>query len=172
MMTSACIASMLARVSCRVSPLTELDELDAMARVSALSRFAASSNEVRVRVLGSWNQFTTSRPLSRGTFLIPLLRSKTSMNCGAVSRISSSSARDNSRMPSRSFLVQTVLASRKMSAPASRPSTRGIQQHHVLVVDFTAAPTHTLPVAWPEPAGIRLMQFAPAPVHEAGQLGA
>jgi hypothetical protein len=42
--------------------LDEDDELAAMERVSALRRLAASSKEVRVRVLGSWNQLTTKRP--------------------------------------------------------------------------------------------------------------
>ena len=42
----------------------------AMFSVSALSRFSAISNEVRVRVLGSKNRLTTVLPRSAGTFLI------------------------------------------------------------------------------------------------------
>ena len=41
-----------------------------MLSVSALSRFSAISNDVRVRVLGSKNRLTTVRPRSVGTFLI------------------------------------------------------------------------------------------------------
>ena len=42
----------------------------AMFSVSALSRFSAISNDVRVRVLGSKNRLTTVLPRSAGTFLI------------------------------------------------------------------------------------------------------
>ena len=41
-----------------------------MLSVSALRRFSATSNDVRVRVLGSKNRLTTVRPRSVGTFLI------------------------------------------------------------------------------------------------------
>ena len=41
--------------------------------VSALRRFSAISNDVRVRVLGSKNRLTTVRPRSVGTFLIGAL---------------------------------------------------------------------------------------------------
>ena len=50
---SGCIASMFSAVSTSVSPFSTLDEATAMFSVSALSRFSAISNEVRVRVLGS-----------------------------------------------------------------------------------------------------------------------
>ena len=64
------IASRLSAVSTSVSPLTTLDVATAMFSVSALSRFSAISNEVRVRVLGSKNRLTTVLPRSVGTFLI------------------------------------------------------------------------------------------------------
>ena len=44
------IASRLSAVSASVSPLTTLEDATAMLSVSALSRFSAISNEVRVRV--------------------------------------------------------------------------------------------------------------------------
>ena len=47
------IASMFIAVSASVSPLSTLDAATAMFSVSALRRFSAISNEVRVRVLGS-----------------------------------------------------------------------------------------------------------------------
>jgi hypothetical protein len=47
------IASRLRAVSASVSPLTTLDVPMAMLSVSALRRFSAISNDVRVRVLGS-----------------------------------------------------------------------------------------------------------------------
>ena len=50
---SGAIASMFSAVSTSVSPLSTLDAATAMFSVSALSRFSAISNDVRVRVLGS-----------------------------------------------------------------------------------------------------------------------
>ena len=52
-MTSGAIASMFSAVSTSVSPLSTLEAATAMFKVSALRRFSAISNEVRVRVLGS-----------------------------------------------------------------------------------------------------------------------
>ena len=57
-------------MSSSVSPLVTLEVAVAMLSVSALSRFSAISNDVRVRVLGSKNRLTTVRPRSAGTFLI------------------------------------------------------------------------------------------------------
>ena len=68
------IASMFRAVSTSVSPLTTLELAMATPSVSALSRFSAISNDVRVRVDGSKNRFTTVRPRSAGTFLICALR--------------------------------------------------------------------------------------------------
>jgi hypothetical protein len=48
--TSACIASRVATVSRKLSPLLVLDDEPPRLTTSALSRFPASSNEVRVRV--------------------------------------------------------------------------------------------------------------------------
>ncbi len=64
------IASSVRAVSSSVSPLTTLDPAVVMPRVSALSRFSASSNDMRVRVLGSKNRLMMVRPRSVGTFLI------------------------------------------------------------------------------------------------------
>ena len=54
--------------------------------VSADNRFSANSKEIRVRVDDSKKRFTTVIPRKGGTFLIG--RSRTSLNCPAVSRIS------------------------------------------------------------------------------------
>ena len=52
-MTSGDIASRFIAVSICVSPFTTLDWATARLSVSALSRFSATSNDVRVRVDGS-----------------------------------------------------------------------------------------------------------------------
>ena len=51
-------------------PFVTLDCATAMLSVSALRRFSATSNDMRVRVLGSKNRLTTVRPRRVGTFLI------------------------------------------------------------------------------------------------------
>jgi len=79
------IASRFIAVSTSVSPLTTLDDAIATFRVSALNRFSAISNDVRVRVLGSKNRLITVRPRSVGTFL--MVRWPTSFIASAVSRI-------------------------------------------------------------------------------------
>ncbi len=61
-----------------------------MPSVSALSRFSAISNDMRVRVLGSKNRLMTVRPRSVGTFLIG--RVPISFIATAVSRMSSISS--------------------------------------------------------------------------------
>src|SRR6476619_2853474 len=65
-MISACIASILRAVSSNVSPLTTLLEEGEKLITSALNRLAASSNDVRVLVLGSKKRFTTVRPRNAG----------------------------------------------------------------------------------------------------------
>ena len=69
-MMSACIDSMFLAVSSKVSPFTMLLVDGEKFMTSALNRFAASSKEVRVRVLGSKNRLTTVFPRKAGTFLI------------------------------------------------------------------------------------------------------
>ena len=96
---SGAIASRLCTVSASVSPFTTLDCAIAMLSVSALRRFSATSNDVRVRVLGSKNRLTTVLPRSAGTFLI--VRVPTSFIASAVSRISTISSGVRSAMPSR-----------------------------------------------------------------------
>jgi hypothetical protein len=59
----------LRTVSISVSPLVTLEVAVAIDSVSALSRFSAISNDVRVRVLGSKNRLTTVRPAQRRHFL-------------------------------------------------------------------------------------------------------
>ena len=76
-----------------------LDVAAAMLSVSALRRFSATSNDVRVRVLGSKNRLTTVRPRSAGTFLT--VRDPTSFIASAVSRIRTISSGVRSAMPSR-----------------------------------------------------------------------
>ena len=96
---SGAIASMLLTVSSSVSPLTTLDVETARLSVSALRRFSAISNDVRVRVLGSKKRLTMVRPRSAGTFLIA--RSPTSRIASAVSRMRVISSVERSLIPSR-----------------------------------------------------------------------
>ena len=64
------IASRFRAVSTRVSPLETDEPAVATFTVSALSRFSANSNEMRVRVEASKNRLTMVLPRSAGTFLI------------------------------------------------------------------------------------------------------
>src|SRR5439155_6534933 len=77
-----------------------------MFTASADKRFAAISNEVRVRVEGSKKRLMTVRPRSAGTFLTS--RREMSRNVSAVSSRCVISPADKSRMPRRSFLSKVV----------------------------------------------------------------
>src|ERR1041385_5446986 len=106
---SACIASILRAVSSKVSPLTTLLDDGEKLITSALSRFAASSNDVRVLVLGSKNRLTTVRPRRAGTFLIS--RPLTSLKESAVWRINPISSADKGARLSRSFRFSLIAPS-------------------------------------------------------------
>ena len=80
------MASRLRAVSTSVSPFDTLEPADATLTVSALSRFSANSNEIRVRVEASKNRLTIVAPRNVGTFLIA--RSEISRNGTAVSSTS------------------------------------------------------------------------------------
>jgi hypothetical protein len=82
---SACMADRLAMVSSRLSPLAALERAMSRLMTSALSRLAAISKVVRVRVLFSKNRLNTLLPRSSGTFLTS--RSLTLRKVPAVSRI-------------------------------------------------------------------------------------
>src|SRR5207249_10497628 len=73
---------------------------------SALRRNAASSNEVRVRVLGSTKKLTSVLPRSAGTFLIS--RVPTCLKASAVSRMKLISSAESSRSPSKSLRFQFI----------------------------------------------------------------
>src|SRR6188472_2324955 len=104
---SACNASRLRAVSLSVSPLVRLDVVAAILITSALSRNAASSKEVRVRVLGSTKKLTSVLPRNAGTFLIS--RVPTCLNASVVSRTKLISSAVSSRRPSKSLRVQRVV---------------------------------------------------------------
>src|SRR4026209_3018250 len=101
---SACNASRLRAVSLSVSPLVRLDVVAAMLITSALSRNAASSKDVRVRVLGSTKKLTRVLPRNAGTFLIS--RVPTCLNASVVSRTKLISSAVSSRRPSKSLRAQ------------------------------------------------------------------
>src|SRR3954462_6483226 len=103
---SACNASRLRAVSLSVSPLVRLEVVAEILMTSALRRNAASSNEVRVRVLGSTKKLTRVLPRNAGTFLIS--RVPTCLNASAVSRIKVISSAESSRNPRRSLRFQRV----------------------------------------------------------------
>src|SRR4051812_38628995 len=88
---SALSAWMFWAVSRSVSPLVVLEDAASNEIVSALRSFAAISNEMRVRVLGSRKRFTTVLPRRAGTFLT--LRSRMRRNAPAVASTCSISAR-------------------------------------------------------------------------------
>ena len=114
------IASMRPRGVGQRLALDTLEPAVVMPSVSALSRFSASSNDMRVRVLGSKNRLTTVRPRSVGTFLIG--RAPTSFIASAVSRIRSISP------GSRSLDAEQVPAAERgggahpSTSTSSRPS--------------------------------------------------
>ncbi len=85
-MMSAWFASRTRAVSLSVSPFVRLEAAAEMLMMSALRRLAASSKEVRVRVLGSTKRLISVLPCSAGTFLTS--RVPTCLNASAVSRTS------------------------------------------------------------------------------------
>jgi len=106
---STIIASMFLAVSRRVSPFFTLDVDAEKFSVSAESRFSASSNDMRVRVLASKKRLTMVTPRRVGTFLTG--RSRTSRNFAAVSRMARISSRSTPSRPRRCFRVQRTLSS-------------------------------------------------------------
>src|SRR6266478_798317 len=108
---------------------------------SALSRFAANSNEVRVLVLGSKNRFTTVRPRSAGTFLIS--RPVTSLNESAVCKINRISSTDRGARLKRSLRLRLIVPStlahmiyerfycNRRSAAATGPPAEGPSQQRI-----------------------------------------
>ena len=115
---SGAIASRLRTVSASVSPFETLEPAEAMFTVSALSRFSAISNEVRVRVLGSQKRLTTVWPRRAGTFLID--RVPTSFMASAVSSTSRISSGDRSATLSRSLVRRRAGTSSGNGGSAAR----------------------------------------------------
>ena len=107
---SAPIASSVSAVSLRLSPLLRLEPLAEKLMTSALSRLAAASNEIRVRVESSKNRLTTVRPRSAGSFLIG--RSASERISSAVVRTSSASSRVRSAALSRCRFTPAPLLDR------------------------------------------------------------
>jgi hypothetical protein len=104
------IASRLRAVSTSVSPFDTDEPVSEMLTVSALSRFSANSNEMRVRVEASKKRLTIVLPRSTGTFL--MRRSEISLNGSAVSRMPRMSSRESVSRPMRSLPRETVESSR------------------------------------------------------------
>src|SRR6476661_1218267 len=130
------IASRLRAVSTRVSPLETEDPADATFTVSALSRFSANSNEIRVRVEASKNRLTMVLPRSAGTFLIG--RSLTSLNGSAVSRMRRIWSALSGSRPTRSLPSASPLT----SAPHQLDGVAAVQLGHEHVHPVAGAGAH------------------------------
>ena len=103
-MISALRASRLRAVSFSVSPFFREDASAVKLIMSAVSRCAASSKLIRVRVEGSTKRLTTVLPRRAGTFLIA--RSPTLLKARAVSRTVIISSGLSDWISSRCFLFQ------------------------------------------------------------------
>src|SRR6185295_13774358 len=149
------IASRLRAVSTRVSPLDTDEAAVATLTVSALNRFSANSNEMRVRVDASKNRLTMVLPRSAGTFLMG--RSLTSLNGSAVSRMSRIWSALRGSRPTRSF------------SRAGTPMSASHQLDGVAPVELGDEDVH--PIAGPgphrHPHDVRLdRELAPAAVDQ------
>ena len=111
---SALSASSVLPVSRSVSPFLSDDDSAVKLITSALSRKAASSKLMRVRVDGSTKRLTTVRPRRAGTFLIA--RSPTALKARVVSRMMRISSALSDSMSSRCLRVQFI---RCCSRPAA-----------------------------------------------------
>ena len=122
---SALMAISVWAVSLRDSPLETEEPLAEKLITSALSRLAAVSNEIRVRVESSKNRFTTVRPRSAGSFLTS--REDTAAIWSAVSRIRTASAYDRSVVLSRCFTRAHPPVPARATTPHAR--VRGRRRH-------------------------------------------
>ena len=102
-MASGAIACRFRAVSTRISPLVTEEVEAEILMASADNRFAAISNDVRVRV-EDFEEEVDDGPASKGgTFL--MARADTSLKVSAVSRMSVISSAESSLIPRRSFLL-------------------------------------------------------------------
>src|SRR5437660_10798992 len=122
-MQSGAIASRFMAVSSNVSPLLRLEETTLMLTVSAESRLAARSKEVRVRVEASKNRLMIVLPRSAGTFLTS--RVEISLKLSAVSRIPVISAAVRLRMPSKSLRRNGLFINQRLLICVQPPATAG-----------------------------------------------
>src|SRR5262249_49363618 len=118
-------------VSFKLSPFCRLEVAAEMFTTSALSRNAANSKEVRVRVLGSTKKLIRVFPRSAGTFFMS--REPTVLKAPAVSRIVSISQGSSSRIPRRSLRCQLVDADKSGLLPFTAfPTTPNQVQNRFL----------------------------------------
>lgn len=100
-MPSAPMAARVCAVSFRDSPFETLEPFAAKLMTSALRRFAAASNEIRVRVESSKNRLTTVMPRSVGS--LRTSRVETAAMSSAMSRMRIASSRVRSDVLRRCF---------------------------------------------------------------------
>ena len=110
--------------------MVTLEVAVAMLSVSALSRFSAISNDVRVRVLGSKNRLTTVRPRSVGTFLIARAADFLHRLGGIENQ------RDLTGFEPRDPEQVTRLAALRAAGRLGRASCFPLEHHFVCAVDF------------------------------------
>src|SRR2546422_6444943 len=108
MMMSAFKASRLRAVSLSVSPFLSDEASAVKLMMSALSRIAASSKLIRVRVEGSMKRLTTVLPRSTGTFL--MARSPTALKARAVSWTMLISSGESVSMSSKCLRCQVIFS--------------------------------------------------------------
>ena len=101
------MASILLTVSIRVSPFETDEEEAEKLTISALKRFWANSNEMRVRVEFSKKILATVISLREGTFLIGRLIM--ALKLSAVSNTNSISSEVISFIPSKCFLLNVFI---------------------------------------------------------------
>ena len=134
---SAPIACRVSAVSFSDSPLATEEPPALKLITSADSRFAASSNEILVRVEFSRKKFTTVRPRSAGTFLIT--RVPTSRNEPAMSRILVTSSAVRSCIDSTCSFMRSCRSRRQR-----RGSPPGLHDDAVLAVDLPDPHPHVV----------------------------
>ena len=117
--------SIFLAVSSNVSPFTTLLEEGEKFTTSALSRFAANSNEVRGPCAGLEKQIHHGFPRRAGTFLIS--RPLTSLKGSAASRRSAISSDDNAARPRRSFRLKAHTVPSALMSLATRSSSPILQ---------------------------------------------
>src|SRR5215475_13628141 len=139
------MACRFSAVSRRLSPLLTLLVVTEILITSALKRFPAISNEVRVRVLGSKKRLMIVFPRNVGTFLIS--RSEISLKGGTASRMCRISSAVKSSIPRRSRPRRSMVLMLLLfpcAVSCSRPRLPCENGHGIPTIYFFEYHTHLL----------------------------